>query len=259
MPISVEGFSGGDRTSLDLPKAQEELLEDLVATGKPVVLVLMNGSALSVNWADQHVKAILEAWYPGEEGGTAVAEALAGDFSPSGKLPLTFYRSVEQLPAFDDYNMAHRTYRYFSGDPLYSFGYGLSYTTFEYSNLTFDKSPLNAGDDLTVSVDVKNAGKLASDEVVEVYITHGGVDGAPIRSLAAFQRVHVDAGQTQHVRINVPNRNLSIVEEDGTRKIISGELQVWAGGGQPTVREGLPKTAGISGLVKIEGDEVLPK
>ena len=259
MPISVEGFSGGDRTSLDLPKTQEELLEDLVATGKPVVLVLMNGSALSVNWADQHVKAILEAWYPGEEGGTAVAEALAGDFSPSGKLPLTFYRSVEQLPAFDDYNMAHRTYRYFSGDPLYSFGYGLSYTTFEYSNLTFDKSPLNAGDDLTVSVDVKNAGKLASDEVVEVYITHGGVDGAPIRSLAAFQRVHVDAGQTQHVRINVPNRNLSIVEEDGTRKIISGELQVWAGGGQPTVREGLPKTAGISGLVKIEGDEVLPK
>jgi len=259
MPISVEGFSGGDRTSLDLPRAQEQLLEDLVASGKPVVLVLMNGSALAVNWADQHVKAILEAWYPGEEGGTAVAQALAGDFSPSGKLPLTFYKSVEQLPAFDDYNMSHRTYRYFAGQPLYPFGYGLSYTQFEYSNLNFDKSSLEASDDLTLRVDVKNSGNVASDEVVEVYLTHAAVEGAPIRSLAGFRRVHIEAGQTQPVRIEIPNRNLSVVDADGARKIVPGELQVWVGGGQPVGREGLPKTAGISGSVTIEGEAVLPK
>jgi beta-glucosidase len=259
MPINVEGFSGGDRTSLDLPRAQEQLLEDLVASGKPVVLVLMNGSPLSINWADQHAKAILEAWYPGEEGGTAVAEALAGDVSPAGKLPLTFYKSVDQLPPFDDYNMSHRTYKYFSGEPLYPFGYGLSYTEFEYSNLNFDKSSLGASDDLTVGVDVKNSGAMASDEVVEVYLTRRGVEGAPIRSLAGFRRVHIEAGQTQLVRIETPNRNLSIVGADGTRKIVPGELQVWVGGGQPVTREGLPKTAGISGSVKIEGEAVLPK
>src|SRR5438445_13864623 len=168
MPINAEGFSGGDRTSLDLPHAQEHLLHELVASGKPVVLVLMNGSALAVNWADQHVPAILEAWYPGQEGGTAVAEALAGDFSPGGKLPLTFYKSVDQIPAFEDYNMHGRTYRYFTGEPLYPFGYGLSYTTFEYSNLSFDTSSVGANDDLTASVEVKNTGSVASDEVVQV-------------------------------------------------------------------------------------------
>ena len=259
MPINVEGFSGGDRTSLNLPQAQHELLQDLVATGKPVVLVLMNGSALAVNWADEHVKAILEAWYPGENGGTAVAEALAGDFSPGGRLPLTFYKSVEQLPPFDDYNMKGRTYRYFTGDPLYPFGYGLSYTTFEYSNLTFNKNSLSATDDLTASVDVKNTGKMAGDEVVEVYLTHPGVDGAPLRALAGFRRVHVESGATQHVDVSIPNRQLSFVDPDGVRKIVSGQLQVWVGGGQPVSREGLPKSAGISGSVQIEGEATLPK
>jgi beta-glucosidase len=259
MPIKIEGFSGGDRTSLDLPRAQQQVLEDLVATGKPVVLVLMNGSALAVNWADQHVNAILEAWYPGEEGGTAVAEALAGDFSPGGRLPLTFYKSVDQLPAFEDYNMKGRTYRYFTGQPLYPFGYGLSYTTFEYSNLNFDKPSLDATDNLTASVDVKNTGKMAGDEVVEVYLTHPGVDGAPVRALAGFHRVHVEPGATEHVQITVPNRQLSVVAADGTRKIVSGDLQVWVGGGQPVSREGLPKTAGVSGSVKIASEAVLPK
>ncbi len=259
MPIKIEGFSGGDRTSLNLPRAQQLVLEDLVATGKPVVLVLMNGSALAVNWADQHVNAILEAWYPGEEGGAAVAEALAGDFSPGGRLPLTFYKSVDQLPAFEDYNMKGRTYRYFTGEPLYPFGYGLSYTTFEYSNLSFDKPSLDASDDLAVSVDVKNAGKMAGDEVVEVYLTHPGVDGAPVRALAGFHRVHVEPGATQHVQITIPNRQLSIVDADGTRKIVPGDLQVWVGGGQPVTREGLPKTAGLTGSVKITGEAVLPK
>jgi len=259
MPIRIEGFSGGDRTSLDLPQAQHQLLKELVASGKPVVVVLMNGSALSVNWADQHAKAILEAWYPGEEGGTAVAEALAGDFSPAGKLPLTFYESVDQLPAFDDYNMSHRTYRYFTGEPLYPFGYGLSYTNFDYSNLSFQKNSVTANDNLSLTVDVKNAGPTASDEVVEVYLTHTGVEGAPIRALAGFRRVHNEAGQTQPVHIEIPNRNLSIVDPNGTRRIVPGELQVWVGDGQPVSRDGLPKAAGISGSVKIEGEAILPK
>ena len=259
MPVDVEGFHGGDRTSLDLPRAQEQLLESLGATGKPLVLVLMNGSALAVNWADQHVKSILEAWYPGEEGGTAVAEALAGDFSPSGRLPLTFYKSVDQLPAFEDYTMKARTYRYFTGEPLYPFGYGLSYTSFEYSNLSFDKPALDATDNLTASVDVKTSGQMAGDEVVEVYLTHPGVGGAPVRALAGFHRVHVEPGATQHVEITIPNRQLSIVDVDGTRKIFPGDVQVWVGGGQPMNREGLPKTAGVSGSVKITGAAVLPK
>jgi beta-glucosidase len=259
MPINVEGFSGGDRTSLDIPKAQQQLLEDVVASGKPVVLVLMNGSALSVNWADEHVKAILEAWYPGEEGGTAVAQALAGDFSPGGRLPLTFYKSVDQLPSFDDYNMKGRTYRYFTGEPLYPFGYGLSYTTFEYSNLKFDKDSVGASDDLTASVDVKNTGKISGDEVVEVYLTHSGVDGAPVRALAGFKRVHVAPGSTQHVQVAIPNRNLSLVDSEGNRKITAGELQVWVGGGQPVAREGQQKPAGVSGSVKVTGEATLPK
>lgn len=259
MPINIEGFSGGDRTSLDLPKAQRDLLQDLVASGKPVILVLMNGSALAVNWADEHANAILEAWYPGEEGGTAVAEALVGDFSPGGRLPLTFYKSVDQLPAFDDYNMKGRTYRYFNGEPLYPFGYGLSYTNFEYSNLSFDKRSVGATDDLIASADVKNSGNMAGDEVVQVYLTHPGIDGASVRDLAGFKRVHLRAGESQTVRIEIPNRQLSAVDKDGTRKIVPGELQVWVGGGQPVTRNGLPKTAGVAGSVKIVGDAVLPK
>jgi beta-glucosidase len=259
MPISVEGFAGGDRTNVELPRAQELLLEELVASGKPVVLVLMNGSALGVNWADQHVPAILEAWYPGEEGGTAVAEALAGDFSPGGRLPLTFYKAVDQLPPFDDYNMKGRTYRYFSGEPLYPFGYGLSYTNFEYSNLSFDKNSVAAKDNLNVTVYVKNAGKMAGDEVVQVYLTHPGQQGAPLRALAGFHRVHLDPGETQKVDIAIPNRNLSFVDEKGARRIAPGAVEVWVGGGQPVGREGMPNTAGLSGSVKITGAAVLPK
>jgi beta-glucosidase len=219
----------------------------------------MNGSALGVNWADQHAGAILEAWYPGEEGGAAVAEALAGDFSPSGKLPLTFYKSVNQIPAFDDYDMKGRTYRYFTGEPLYPFGYGLSYTSFEYSNLSFDKPSVGASDDIVASVDVKNTGPMASDEVVEAYLTHPGAKGAPIRALAGFKRVHLNPGETQKVQITIPNRNLSVVDLSGTRKISPGTVQVWVGGGQPVGREGLPKTAGVAGTFKITGEAVLPK
>jgi len=259
MLVKLAGFSGGDRTSIDLPAAQEELLKALGATGKPLVVVLQNGSALAVNWADEHVPAILEVWYPGEEGGTAVAEALAGDFSPGGKLPVTFYKSVDQLPPFENYDMKGHTYRYFSGEPLYPFGYGLSYTSFAFSKLTFDKNSLGPSDDLTATVKVKNTGKIPGDEVVEVYLAHPGIDGAPIRWLAGMRRMSLNPGETRSVTIQIPNRNLSIVTPDGTRRIIPGELQVWVGDGQPVTRAGLAKAAGIAGSVTIQGSAILPK
>jgi len=259
MSVEIEGFRGGDRTTLDLPEAQKKLLEQLAASGKPVVLVLLNGSALAVNWADEHVKAILEAWYPGEEGGTAVADALAGDYSPGGRLPVTFYKSIDQLPPFEDYDMKGRTYRYFTGEPLYPFGYGLSYTTFTYDKLSFDSKSLGSKDDLTVSADVKNIGKIAGDEVVQVYVTHRGVTGTAVRALAGFKRVHLEPGSTQRVRITILNRQLSLVDENGIRKMVPGELQIWMGGGQPVTREGLPETAGVSGTLTINGEAILPK
>jgi len=166
---------------------------------------------------------------------------------------------VDQLPPFEDYNMKGRTYRYFSGEPLYPFGYGLSYTSFSYDNLGVDKKSLAPTDDLTVSADVKNIGSMAGDEVVQVYLTHPGVDGAPVRALAGFRRVHLNPGASQRVRVTIPNRELSVVDTQGTRRIVAGEVQVWMGGGQPVNREGLPKTAGVSGTVKINGEAALPK
>jgi len=259
MPIKIPGFQGGDRTSLDLPAAQQQLLSDVAASGKPVILVLMNGSALAVNWADQHVNAILEAWYPGGEGGRAIAEALAGDFSPSGKLPVTFYKSAGQLPAFDSYDMKGRTYRYFTGEPLYPFGYGLTYSTFAFTHLTFDRTEVGAFEDLTATVDVKNEGKVASDEVVQLYLSRPGVPGAPIRALAGLQRIHLQPGESKTVSIPIANRHLIIVTPDGTRKLIPGELNVWVGEGQPMTRTGLSKAAGIAGTVAIRADTTLPQ
>jgi beta-glucosidase len=259
MPVDIPGFRGGDRTSLDLPNAQQRLLENLVATRKPVVLVLMNGSALSVNWADRHVGAILEAWYPGEEGGTAVAEVLAGDVSPSGKLPITFYKSIDQLPAFENYGVQGHTYRYFTGEPLYPFGYGLSYSTFAFTRLMIQKSTLGASDDLVATVDVTNTGKVAGDEVVEVYVSHPAIEGAPLRSLAGMQRVNLLPGETKPVSLRIANRDLSTVGPDGTRRIVPGELRLWIGDGQPGARSPPRSAAGIAGSVIMQGEAVLPK
>ncbi len=259
MTVNADGFKGGDRTRLDLPAPQESLLEKIAALRKPLVLVLTNGSALAVNWADQHVKTILEAWYPGEEGGTAVAEALAGDLSPGGRLPVTFYKSVDQLPPFDDYNLKGRTYRYFTGEPLYPFGYGLSYAKFKYSQLTFDKKEIGANDSVTVSVDVKNEGSTPGDEVVQVYFTHPGLADAPLRALVGFRRVNLKPGETQTVHIPVDNRQLSVVNEAGERKIVPGEVEVWVGGGQPIEQAGLAKPNGIRGTFRITGEATLPK
>jgi beta-glucosidase len=253
MKVQAEGFSGGDRTKLDLPAPQEQLLERLQDTGKPVVLVLMNGSALAVNWADEHVPAIVEAWYPGEEGGTAVAGLLAGDFNPAGRLPVTFYKSVDQLPAFDDYSMSKRTYRYFDGEPLYPFGYGLSYTKFEYANVHADKS--SSANEVTVSVDVVNAADKAGDEVVQLYLTHPGVPGAPSRALKGFKRIHMDPAQKQTVQFTLHDRDLSTVDESGQRKIVPGPVQVWIGAGQPV---GRTKPAGIATEFTLDTPMTLP-
>jgi beta-glucosidase len=258
MKIHADGFSGGDRTSLDLPAPQKMLLQRLQALGKPVVLVLMNGSALGINWADEHIPAIVEAWYPGEEGGAAVAALLAGDFSPAGRLPVTFYKSVDQLPAFDDYSMSSRTYRYFKGEPLYPFGFGLSYTNFKYTNLHVSKPTLEANQPETVAVDVTNRGARAGDEVVELYLTHEQVAGAPQRALAGFERIHLALGQTQHVAFTLRDRALAIVDESGKRRIVPGTVAVWVGGGQPVSRPGLPQTAGLATRFSVNGSRLLP-
>jgi len=252
MHVSEEGFKGGDRTSLDLPKPEQELLEGVAATGKPLVVVLLNGSALSVNWAKEHANAILEAWYPGEEGGAAIAQTLAGVNNPSGRLSVTFYTGVDQLPAFEDYSMANRTYRYFTGTPLYPFGYGLSYSKFAYSKVKLSAKSVKAGAALNVDADVKNTGTRDGDEVVEVYLTFPKLPGAPIRALRGFTRVHIAAGKTAHVRLTLNPRDLSYVNEAGDRVIAPGSYSLSIGGGQPGTAAPVVESAfSITGQTKL--------
>jgi beta-glucosidase len=234
--FTAPGFRSGDRTSLDLPAPQQQLLQRVAAVGKPVVLILMNGSAMAVNWADRHLPAIVQAWYPGGEGGSAIAALLAGDFSPAGRLPVTFYESVEQLPPFRDYSMKRRTYRYFDGQPLYPFGFGKSYTTFEYQNARVSAPRITATDTLTVSADVTNTGARPSDEVAQLYLTHVGIAGAPRRTLQGFQRIHLNPGERKAVEFTLRDRALSVVDAQGKRKIVPGKIEVWVGGGQPDAR-----------------------
>ena len=257
MKVKAEGFSGGDRTSLDLPAPQEQLLEKVFAAGKPVVLVLTNGSALGVNWANAHVPAILEAWYPGEAGGTAVAGALAGDFSPAGRLPITFYKSIDQLPPFEDYSMANRTYRYFSGDPLYRFGYGLTYTTFAYSKPGVSSESIASDGTVAISAEVANRGPMDSDEVVQLYLTHDGATGAALRELHGFQRIHLARGQSKKVTFTLRDRDLSIVDADGKRRIVTGLVKAWIGGGQPPI-DNTAHEAGVSTQFTITSEAALP-
>jgi len=248
MKVSAEGFAGGDRTRIDLPDPQEKLLEQIAGLGKPVVLVLMNGSALAVNFADANanIPAILEAWYPGGQGGTAVAEALAGDFSPAGRLPITFYKSLDELPPFEDYSMAKRTYRYFDGEPLYPFGYGLSYTSFDYSNARVDSLSVDPGDDVRVAVDIENTGPMPGDEVVQLYFFHLAAVGAPNRALRGFQRIHLERGQKRTVRFVLHGRDLSLVDQEGKNRIFRGLFEIWIGGGQPMATSRIAKPAGVT-------------
>jgi beta-glucosidase len=254
MPVTEPGFLGGDRTSIDLPAQEEALVEGVVATGKPVAVVLINGSALAVNWINQHANAVLEAWYPGEEGGAAVAETLSGKNNPAGRLPVTFYTGVNQLPNFEDYGMANRTYRYFSGKPLYPFGYGLSYTTFKYSDLSIPTQAVAAGQPVGADVTVTNTGKVAGDEAVQVYLKFPAVKGAPQIALRGFQRIHLEAGASQKVHFELKNRDLGMVTENGNPIIAPGDYTVSIGGGQPDT--GAPT---VSGKFNIEGQIALPE
>jgi beta-glucosidase len=233
MRVNAKGFSGGDRTSIDLPDVQEELLGTVATAGKPVVVVLLNGSALAVNWAKENAQAIIEAWYPGQSGGQAIAETLSGKNNPAGRLPVTFYTGVNDLPAFDDYSMANRTYRYFKGEPLFAFGDGLSYTRFTYAHLKLSSSALHAGDSLTVEADVTNSGERAGDEVAELYLTPPQTAVSPKLALAGFERIHLDRGETKHITFTLDPRALSQVDEGGVRAVRAGQYRIALGGSQP--------------------------
>jgi beta-glucosidase len=254
MNVNEPGFKGGDRTSLDLPEPEEKLLETLSATGKPLVVVLTNGSALGVNWANAHANAILDAWYPGEEGGTAVAQTLSGKNNPAGRLPVTFYKDASQLPPFEDYAMKGRTYRYFTGTPLYPFGYGLSYTKFSYSKLTVPSGAIEAGKPVVVEATVTNTGTRAGDEVAQLYLEFPAVPGAPLRALRGFERVHLEPGASQTVHFELKPRDMSMVTEVGEPMVAQGAYKVSVGGGQPDT--GAPA---VAGSFTVKGTLVLPE
>lgn len=244
MDVAIEGFRGGDRTSIELPKAQQDLIKSIHALGKPVVLVLLNGSALAVNWESKNIPAIVEAWYPGQAAGSAIADVLFGDYNPGGKLPVTFYQSEADLPPFEDYRMQGHTYRYFKGTPLYAFGYGLSYTSFDYSDLKVPDN-LTQGDSLKLDVVVKNTGKMDGDEVVQVYLSGTG----PIRSLVAFKRVNVKAGASEKVSLTLRPDAFAAYDESGKKVFNSGSYMITVGGGQPrsagALREGEPGSSRV--------------
>lgn len=252
MPVHIEGFDGGDRTSVDLPASQREMLDAIAATGKPIVVVSMSGSALALTWASEHAAAVLQAWYPGGRGGTAIAETLAGVNNPAGRLPVTFYKSTNDLPAFTEYSMKNRTYRYYSGKPLWGFGYGLSYSSFSYGAVKVE-STIAAGKAVKSTVTVTNTSTRPGDEVVEAYIKTPQSDG-PLRSLAGFQRIHLNAGESREVELTLDPRSLSSVDDQGSRSILAGTYHLSVGAAQPGETKAISETD-----FKVEGSMQLPK
>ena len=234
----IEGEEGetqeADRKNIDLPGIQEELLKEIHRSGKPMVLVLLNGSPVSINWADRNIPAILEAWYPGEEGGTAIADVIFGDYNPGGRLPVTFVRSLDQLPPFADYGMKGRTYRYLNSEPLYPFGYGLSYTTFAYSGLTIHPSRFQTGETATIEVNVENTGDRSGDEVVQLYVSdlQSSVP-VPIRQLQGFRRIFLNPGEKRTVHFTLSPRQFALINGDGECILEPGRFLLAVGGGQP--------------------------
>jgi len=231
MNVPVEGFHGGDRLTLDLPEVQEKLLKKITGLGKPVILVLLNGSALSVNWAKDHVPAIIEAWYPGQTAGDAIADVLFGDYNPAGRLPVTFYRSVDQLPPFEDYAMAGRTYRYYDGDVLFPFGYGLSYTTFYYGDIRTNREILQKGDTLTIRTEIFNTGHLDGEEVAQLYVTGPPADiPRPLKELKGFERIFIRTGDSEKVSFTLTASDLEYYHEDLKRYAVDpGEYTLGIG------------------------------
>ncbi|MDR3527160.1 MAG: glycoside hydrolase family 3 C-terminal domain-containing protein [Rhizomicrobium sp.] len=233
MPVKIEGFLGGDKTSLDLPADQRALLEQAKATGKPVIVVAMNGSPIALQWAKDNAAAIVEAWYSGQAGGLAVGNVLAGKTNPAGRLPLTFYASVKDLPPFEDYSMKGRTYRYFQGKPVYAFGYGLSYTSFSYGPLVVTPVHGAAENGLRVTTEISNTGTRDGDEVAELYLTPPAFEGAPRLALRGFQRLSLKPGEHKTVTFELTPRDLSFVDVAGQRQIFPGQYSVSVGSGQP--------------------------
>ena len=251
---SIEGEQGmppmnmeAGTKDLNLPGQQQELLEAVYKVGKPVILVLLSGSALAVSWADEHIPAIIQAWYPGAEGGKAIASLIFGDFSPSGRLPVTFYRSTEELPDFSDYSMENRTYKYMKNEALYPFGYGLSYTRFEYSNIVLEKNKISAGESLECRATVKNIGDWASDEVVQLYIKDVEASvRVPRWQLSGIRKIHLRPGEEKEVSFILTPKDMSLINEEGKRMLEPGIFEVYIGGSQPDNRS-----------IKLTGTEVL--
>jgi len=251
MPVHIEGFDGGDRTTLSLPDSQIRLLNALADTGKPLVIVLESGSALALGPVANRARAILQAWYGGERGGQAIGEVLSGAVNPSGRLPVTFYASTSQLPPFADYSMQGRTYRYFAGKPEYPFGHGLSYTRFSYSNLQMGNSSLRAGSPQQAAVTVRNTGAVAGAEVVQLYVSVPGIRGAPLRSLKAYERLELAPGESKTVRFNLSSRDLALAGEDGRMRVAPAQYSLWVGGGQPDTG-----ASGLKGQFEVTGTAV---
>jgi len=236
MTVNAPGFNGGDRTSIALPTVQTQMMKALQAIGKPVIFVMMTGSALAIPWEDENIPAIINAWYGGQSAGTAVADVLFGDYNPAGRLPVTFYKSDNDLPGFSDYSMKGRTYRYFTGEALYPFGYGLSYTTFKYTNLKLPATVVK-GQHTIVSVQVTNSGKMNGEEVVELYVSNQNKNiHAPIKALKGFQRINLKAGESKRVTFNLTTVDLSLVNEEGKLYQPNGKIAISIGGGQPGVK-----------------------
>jgi beta-glucosidase len=231
--VQLPGFAGGDRTTIELPEIQQEIIREIQKFYKPIIMVLMGGGSFGLEKEDQICDAILEAWYPGQSGGTAISDVLFGDYNPGGRLPLTFYKSTIDLPDFRDYAMDNRTYRFFKGDPLYPFGFGLSYTSFSYDNLLIPDQ-IESNEKLKISVDVENSGDMAGDEVVQVYVKDVSASvRVPRHSLQAFERITLQPGEKRTITIELSPRNMALLNEDMKWMVEPGEFIISIGGGQP--------------------------
>jgi len=253
MPVYADGFAGGDRTMIGLPAVQEHLLEALGDLGKPLIVVLTSGSEVSMPWAQDHANAVLAAWYPGESGGTAIAQTLTGKNNPAGRLPITFYRSIADLPDFSDYSMANRTYRYFNGPVLYPFGFGMSYSQFEYSRPEVPANTVKAGDNVTVKVRLKNTSAVDGDEVAQLYVTPPRTEVSPRLALQGFERVHLAAGESRQVTFTLDPRDLSEVDAKGVRRVMAGDYTIFVGGAQPV------NIDAKAVRIRVTGELVLPR
>jgi len=250
MPVNAPGFNGGDRTTILLPAVQTELMKALKSTGKPIVFVMMTGSAIAIPWENENIPAIINAWYGGQSAGTAIADVLFGDYNPAGRLPVTFYKSDSDLPDFSDYSMNNRTYRYFTGEVLYPFGYGLSYTTFKYDMLNIPVS-VAAGKNIPVTARVTNTGKRNGEEVIQLYLSYPGLNAKkPIRALKGFQRISLKAGESKTIKFLLTPEQLSLTDETGKTYQPKGKLQISVGGGQPDVKNKVTSNT-VTGSVTI--------